>query len=108
MGFEPPASAKINNAIYNGSPEQAKLEWLHFYWPDLNGKLEWIELGGSVIWDDGAPPPMVEIFSFKGNSAVSEFSVENLTFYFQTGSEPSGYFVEATFEEIGCYISDGY
>ena len=107
MGFSPPFGNEIKDGIFNGNPIRLKLDWLHLYWPDLNGDLEKIELDGETIWDDGAPPPMVEIFDFEGGHSVTEFSAEDLVFHFDNAAEPFGYFVEASFEDFGCYISDG-
>lgn len=112
-GFQPPtgADAEIRNFIYNGNSFDVKLDWLNFYWPDPNGQLWSIELDASEIYDDptGPPtePPMVQISSFKGNPTITNFSMEDIVFFFENVADPSGYWVEAMFVDIGCYISDG-
>ena len=84
------------------------MEWLHFYWPDPNGELKKVKLDGSEIFDDPTGPPMVEIFSFNGDPTISDMSVDAIEFIFENDAiPPPGYWVEATFVDIGCYISDG-
>jgi serine/threonine-protein kinase len=109
-GFKDPSGREIRNGIYNDNPFDIKLEWLHFYWPDPNGKLTKIKLDGWVIWDEviGPPidPPMVDIWSFKGDHTVSADRSEDLEFHFEFDAKEFGYFVEAHFEGIGCPIYD--
>ncbi|MCH7567650.1 MAG: hypothetical protein IH787_08350, partial [Nitrospirae bacterium] len=53
-------------------------------------------------------PPMVEIFSFNGDPTISDMSVDAIEFIFENDAIPlPGYWVEAMFKDIGCYISDG-
>lgn len=108
-GFQPPAvpDAEIRNIIYNGNSFDIKLEWLNFYWPDPNGKLLSIELDGSEIYDDPTDPPMVQITSFRGDPTIKDMSGEDIVFFFENVADPSGYWIEAMFVGIGCYISDG-
>lgn len=109
-GFKDPSGREIRNGIFNDNPFDIKLEWLHFYWPDPNGKLMKIKLDGWVIWDEviGPPidPPMVDIWSFKGDHTVSADRSEDLEFHFEFDAKDFGYFVEAHFEGIGCPIFD--
>lgn len=99
-------SREVGTEIWNNNPMPIRINWIHFYWPDPNGKLEKIRLGSDTIWDDGAPSPEAWITSFMNNRSIPPFSSKGLIFEFQFNIEPWGYFVEIEFDN-GCYISDG-
>ncbi len=92
--------------ILNGSPDPIRIDWIHFNWPLSNGKLEKIRLGGDTIWNVGARPDYVEIWSFMNDPVIPPPS-KGLIFEFQNNIVPGGYWVDIRFDN-GCYISDGF
>jgi serine/threonine-protein kinase len=98
-------SREVGTEIWNDNPLPIRIDWIHFYWPDPNGKLEKIRLGSDTIWNDGAPPPEAWITGLMNNRSIPPFSSKGLIFEFQNDIEPWGYFVEIYFDN-GCYISD--
>jgi hypothetical protein len=99
-------SKEVGTEIWNNNPTSIKINWIHFYWPVPNGKLEKIRLGGDTIWNDGALPPEVWATSLMNNRTIPPFASKRLIFEFQNDTDPFGYFVEIYFDN-GCYFSDG-
>lgn len=94
--------------IYNDGPTSPLITNIFLDWPIENERLDEVQLGSFVIWNDGddVPPTDIDSGSFRtGGITVTGTDKIRIIFRFKRPAKPLGYYLKITFAD-GCVITD--
>jgi len=97
--FSPPM---VGIMIRNENDEKVHINYLHFDWPAVNGRLKEVYLDPLRIWNDGDSEPPTTIISFDEDPYIPGHEARPLLGVFETVMA-SGYYMKVGFTN-GCVV----